>query len=687
MIYDLNDYYKHTKTDITRIEVYSNNDTAERLLAYHKQNETLEMPLFDCINESESLLPMPVSLFPIIDKLIASAGQRVIVTGIDSYLSLIRDTDSFMIALQKRIDDGKMNVVYMLSESNFNDSVFQNPKYTNSMQIVYIGNADGYVQEPSISVVSGKWVEQGVNPANWRQLLKGMGQFKPSGEYTLVLNNGLIVQAGLSGNVRQITEITTIAHQFYLLPVHLSEPLLEKLIVASCNSGKSPDEYLVIQFGIDNLNTKMAIKRLFELRKDNLLDAYIWYVKKTIGENSYISYVLSENVKPEHLLSRYVCDAVLAVMGDSSLSAYIPDFANERVDAVKEMLNEAAQFMPMFIAQAKAYSDNQIAPWLNCGTDAERIEIVRRVSENDLSVGLPEIWKNKFSLLDDYLTCDYDYDTRELTAYFREYRRFKVTDMVSAEFVKKAFDYVLPGTFPLRDSVLQDLCTDESTALLVVDGMGAEYYPLLLALADRYSMNIESASVAAIKLPSSTKFNKIKWRNERVLDAIQGVDNVSHDGAEKHEATSPSQNIVATLSKFKSVISRVVKAFEKYNRVVVTADHGSSRLAVIAHEEEMNKTLLWEGEPTHSRYTLEIFGKQRPSELEPFYDVDKNITYWVVRGYNRLPKKGTVAVHGGASLEERLVPVVIFSKAKTEQIRKSVKSAAQIIEKIGFDDI
>ena len=36
----------------------------------------------------------------------------------------------------------------------------------------------------------------------------------------------------------------------------------------------------------------------------------------------------------------------------------------------------------------------------------------------------------------------------------------------------------------------------------------------------------------------------------------------------------------------------------------------------------------------------------------------------VVRGYHRLPKKGgkKYALHGGASLEERLVPVLIFSK-------------------------
>ena len=55
---------------------------------------------------------------------------------------------------------------------------------------------------------------------------------------------------------------------------------------------------------------------------------------------------------------------------------------------------------------------------------------------------------------------------------------------------------------------------------------------------------------------------------------------------------------------------------------------------------------------------------QRPEECESQYVPNNGETYWVVRGYHRLPKKGgkKYALHGGASLEERLVPVLVFSK-------------------------
>ena len=80
---------------------------------------------------------------------------------------------------------------------------------------------------------------------------------------------------------------------------------------------------------------------------------------------------------------------------------------------------------------------------------------------------------------------------------------------------------------------------------------------------------------------------------------------------------------------------------------------------------------------------------QRPPEVESYYDADKNITYWVVRGYNRLPKKGAMSVHGGATLEERLVPVIVFTGSKTKQETKPIgkKSVEQLVEKMGFGDI
>ncbi len=75
--------------------------------------------------------------------------------------------------------------------------------------------------------------------------------------------------------------------------------------------------------------------------------------------------------------------------------------------------------------------------------------------------------------------------------------------------------------------------------------------------------------------------------------------------------------------------------------------------------------------------------------MEAHYDIDKNITYWVIRGYNKLPKRGALSVHGGATFEERLVPVIVFTAKKAKQNKESIdkKSTVQLVERGGFDDI
>jgi hypothetical protein len=203
---------------------------------------------------------------------------------------------------------------------------------------------------------------------------------------------------------------------------------------------------------------------------------------------------------------------------------------------------------------------------------------------------------------------------------FSDYLSFSdyhLANTVTESFVKQAFDAKLPAAINSRDSVLQDLSADSGTALLVVDGMGAEYYPLIRAAAKRRGMNIESAIVAAVRLPSSTKFNHIQWDADRVLKPeIYGIDNIAHNGAAEHENCPFERNITATLAVFETIINRVADGLAKYEYVVVTADHGSSRLAVIAHDSELDKTLPWNGEPQDWRYSVAPPNMEPPPEFE-----------------------------------------------------------------------
>jgi hypothetical protein len=98
--------------------------------------------------------------------------------------------------------------------------------------------------------------------------------------------------------------------------------------------------------------------------------------------------------------------------------------------------------------------------------------------------------------------------------------------------------------------------------------------------------------------------------------------------------------------------------------------------------------LPWNDKLQDWRYSVAPPNTECPPEFESYYDAEKETTYWVVRGYNRLPKKGgKLSVHGGATLEERLVPVIVFSKTKNKLEPENIGKQAtpQFVEKTGFD--
>jgi hypothetical protein len=203
--------------------------------------------------------------------------------------------------------------------------------------------------------------------------------------------------------------------------------------------------------------------------------------------------------------------------------------------------------------------------------------------------------------------------------------------------------------------------------------MGAEYMPLLIALAKRRGMNIESQTIAITKLPTETKFNPIKWDKARLLPEVKSIDNIVHDGVIKYELSTPEQNFAETLRIFETeIMNRIADGLNRFIRVVVTADHGASRLAVIAHNEGKGSTLPWNGQPDDWRYSLAPQGAVRPLEMEQEYFPETGKTYWIVRGYNRLPKMGgkLYELHGGATPEERLVPLVVFTRNAVTEVPK-----------------
>lgn len=693
--YSLNEYflYSNTNTGI-RIEVYPDNTIAGKLFAKHAETGYIEIKIADCIDESSSDIPLPNDLMHELDKKIKGTKQPVIVTGIDSYLFLLnnRNRDSFMIALKKRFDTINQSVIYLISSTLFIDKHFKNPKYYDSLMIVYLTGEDGYVEQAvqeTVTVLPSEWANNDT-AIGWKQLFNKIGKYLPTSSYKIALMNSRNIQAGLSDNVISLFNLVDIAEKLYGIPKILPEACIKE-ILKECKIRSNNCSLQVVEeiFGKENLNPSYTLKRLNELKNDIKWHAFIWYLKKSLDKDSYIYHVICDNTtNSENLLHKYIVTSK-----DLILNAKNNIFREERKKAILELGTYSEPLIIEFIQSIKNEANSIVLPWLNCNTKSEHIEIIRRIANENISYGLPEITKNIYYILSDYLTDEFEYPVKELSNYFRKYRTQRITENISMDFVDTAFNVCVPPEIEKRDSVLNRYRSETDTALLVVDGMGAEYYPLILSLAKRSGISIEYKTIAEVRLPSSTEYNNIHWTNGTTIKSIHEIDNISHVGEKKYESCSYEENMVAILEEFNRIINIISKELNTFSRIVLTADHGSSRLAVIAHEKGLSKTLSEYKNPEDWRYMI-VSGTEaeRPDFFETHYDTEHETTYWVVKGYNRLPKKGgKLCVHGGATLEERLVPVIVFTREHIiepeVEIEKPVKPVEQIVEKAGFDDI
>jgi hypothetical protein len=463
--------------------------------------------------------------------------------------------------------------------------------------------------------------------------------------------------------------------------------LSEESLRWMCQRGKEGTGKILLE----NLKTLFFLEggvakhvlRVFDERKGTEREAALWLFKHIASRGSYLVRIArQEGVLVGNFRSAYVTGA-----GDF-LDELIR-YAGERRDAIREAdVRMSDAEIRQFIARCAGESTSRVAPWLNCGTDAERAELLRRcvgdgIVSNAVKVVYPEVAS--------YLNSDIVFGDVALEEYFRIYRELKMVGCVTPEFYERAQMVVPPTSLQSRDTMVQRYASDNGCALLVVDAMGAEWLPMLVALARERNLGVDSIAVGDVHLPTATRFNKIHWPDvARRLPEIKRFDNIVHNGVEAHEARSAEENLAAALDVIGGdVLPRVADGLVRYERVLVTADHGSSRLAVLSWQVEpkLAKTLACEAgsEIADWRYRESAVQAGCPPELVETLDG----RYWVVCGYNRLPKKGggqSFELHGGAALEERLVPVVVFSR--TGQFVPKAKISgkrAQIVEKDDFD--
>lgn len=664
------------------------------LRRFYQERGDVELRLSDLVKES-AWLPMPDEVFGRVRDVMSAqeaTGKVLVLLGMPGYLALLTDENkrAAIVALREWVDGtAERDAVCFLRNDDGSDlilkNIFTNPRYRQGKQLIEIDGdiVPQFVGRTEVMLVGDDLASFIPEACDTFQRYLRYTEEHPSDSSVrqiVVASEGRELP-GLSADVRQVVCLRDFARVFYgVEDSGLSEEALRWICERGKEgAGKTLSETLKTLFFSESGVTKNVLRVFTECRGAER-ETVLWLLKHIAPKGSYLERVVGqEGVNVGNFHSAYVT-AAAEWLDESGI------YAAERREAIGVSRSDAD--IRQFIARCASETTSRVAPWLNCRTDAERAELLRRCSVDGIvSKAVKEVYPEAAT----YLNSDLVFDDMSLEEYFMEYRELKMAARLTPDFYERAQRGVPPSSVQSRNAIVQRYASNKECALLVVDAMGAEWLPMLVALARERNLAVDSIAVAEACLPTSTIFNSIYWPDPaRQLPDIKRFDNIAHKGAEAHEARRAEENLAAALDVIgDEVLPRVADGLARFEYVLVTADHGSSRMAALAWQAEpkLARTLVCEAgaEVADWRYRERAEQGECPPELEETLDG----SYWVVRGYDRLPKKGGgqgFELHGGATLEERLVPVVIFSrtgqfvpKAKTDGKR------AQIVEKDDFD--
>ena len=189
------------------------------------------------------------------------------------------------------------------------------------------------------------------------------------------------------------------------------------------------------------------------------------------------------------------------------------------------------------------------------------------------------------------------------------------------------------------------------------DALGVEYLPFIQAKCEEYGL-IYEINIGHCELPSITVKNK-EFQNRFKTKDIGDLDELKHHSQIYNYETCPYPiHIFRELEIIDEELKRIRKQLiqKNFERAVILSDHGASRLAVIYKHENESKLEL-EEKGKHS-------GRCCPCNEDPHIPQAAFEDGFAVLGnYERFKgsRKANLEVHGGASLEEVVVPIITLS--------------------------
>ena len=448
------------------------------------------------------------------------------------------------------------------------------------------------------------------------------------------------------------------------------------------------------EYLLRSLNDNGSLEKIFtRLGFNSNTDSFYQNISKP-GEESWMYYVFL--LKEGQTLQNSYLDYVIGISSNQD------DFQNKILNAISSLDHKQKGYKKLYDDRKrllKSYPESEIAYFvsnnrlnekesiyrLTDNTLVEKQEIIADIALQGVPENLPDLYPSLHLYMQPY-NFGLGETNKRLTAYFEAYKRQKLANAFEEGFLEQ-IDLLaterIYNRLRTRDEIVGSLEKTDSF-LCWVDALGAEYIAYIVNKAKQKGLAI-SVEVGRADLPTITSINKgffDTWPQENRIK-IDELDEIKHKekGGYKY---GPGNKYPIHLAKELDVIDSVINdaatnlALRHYEKYVIASDHGASRLAVIRNKEEKYET---DTKGQHSGRCCKTFDNY---DL-PFATEENG--YIVLADYGRFKgsRAANVEVHGGASLEEVIVPVITLSLLDNSLVIQLVEDVVKADHKTGID--
>lgn len=562
-----------------------------------------------------------------------------------------REIESFMSLHEGELCTTRIYLLmYQLS------SVFRSIKVSDQRRRECILMSRGERSEYSLTVVQkATWHFPGSERVDgFKQYLLNWERV-PRDRLTVFTKNAVYLESErFLDDVKVIANTYDLLRQRYELPSELRRSFgceeewqrLARLVMAAGNFERA----FCCEFKVDGFD--MSVLENFGNR-DKFHRWFLWLRCKLLG-SGYVFRCGALSATAEEF-SRQVYELILSCVGEKNFD----ELCRERRTVLSLM-----KILPQegFLTRVRQLDKVVALKVLTCNSRAERhliFETLQRFRYGELRA-VRKILRQTFPLLANYLAEAAEGYTLEQSEYFRRYRWLKVTNRLTDEFNRRVTTIARGkgrGIYGLKSR--NEIVAEEyslGSAIYFVDGLGAEYLNYFAAefagMAEGYLVRYR---IGRCNLPSVTELNKDFLVGREVFAEELTFDTV------KHEAREYPENILVELNFLATMREKILRGLEVYGKIILCSDHGTSRLAVLARRGGFDKVIAADGRRV---YKSGRYGDAEVGDDKKILTALECDGKTIFADYSRFTQKGSVGVevHGGATWEETLVPVIVIER-------------------------